>query len=166
MRRLRYNVATSLDGFLAGPNGEYDWIVVDPTIDFAAIFSEFDTLLMGRKTFEVYRSQGSDAPDMGMKLVVVSSTLDPRDHPDLTVINEDVAVRVAAMKQEDGKDVWLFGGGVLFRTLLDAQLVDSIELAVMPVLLGQGIPLLPPGEPVPPLRLTQSKTLPSGIVRV
>ena len=56
-RRLRYQVAVSLDGFIAGPNGEYDWIVMDPSIDFAALFKEFDTAVMGRKTYEVLTAQ-------------------------------------------------------------------------------------------------------------
>jgi dihydrofolate reductase len=64
MRRLRYNVAMSLDGFIAGPNGEYDWITMDPTIDFGALFSEFDQFLMGRKTFESLRAQGRNNPTL------------------------------------------------------------------------------------------------------
>src|SRR6266699_1544715 len=103
-RRLRYHVAVSLDGFIAGPNGEYDWIVMDPSIDFAAL------------------------------------------------------------KAKPGRDIWLFGGGVLFRSLLDAGLVDTVEVAVVPVLLGGGVPLLPPGTATN-LVLADQKTLPvSGIV--
>lgn len=96
-RRLRYQVAVSLDGFIAGPNGEYDWIVMDPAIDFAALFKEFDT------------------------------------------------------------------ARTLFRSLLDAGLVDTVEVAVVPVLLGAGVPLLPPGATTK-LVLADQKALPSGIV--
>ena len=164
MRRLRYNVAMSLDGFIAGHRGEYDWIVEDRTIDFDALFGEFDTLLMGRKTFETLRSQGPGGPSAGMNIIVVSSTLRSSDHPDVTIIGRDAAGAVAALKALPGRDIWLFGGGMLFRSLLDARLVDTVEVAVMPVLLGGGIPLLPSGQRVADLCLVSSKALSSGIV--
>ena len=163
MRRLRYNVAVSLDGFIARPGGEYDWIVMDPTVDFAALFREFDTLVMGRRTFDNLRAQGADAPAFGMKLVVVSRTLTATDYPGAVVFHDDISQQIAALKEEAGKDIWLFGGGVLFRSLLDAGLVDSVELAVMPILLGEGRPVLPPGADSGPLRLSGSRILPSGI---
>lgn len=164
MRRLRYNVAASLDGFIAGPNGEYDWIVADATIDFAALFAEFDTFVMGRRTYEAILAQGAQSPLAGRRVVVVSRTFRQADHPGVTVVAGDVADAVAALKAEAGKDIWLFGGGVLFRDLLDAGLVDSVEVAVMPILLGRGIPLLPEGRRSPPLSLASSRILPSGIV--
>lgn len=161
-RRLRYSVAMSLDGFIAGPNGEFDWIVMDPAVDFAALFREFDTLLMGRRTFELVR-QSSAKTMTGMPTVVFSRTLNPSDYPGVT-ITENLAETVSALKAKPGKDLWLFGGGELFRSLLDVNLVDTIEVAVMPILLSQGIPLLPAGARSPSLRLSDSKTLPSGIV--
>src|SRR5271155_1545757 len=143
MRRLRYSVAMSLDGYIAGPNGEYDWITVDPAIDFGALFKQFDVLVMGRRTFETtLQAQGSSNPMPGMKVMVFSRTLRPEDYPDVTIINNGAAEAVAAQKAEPGKDIWLFGGGALFRSLLDAQLVDTIEVGVMPILLSQGIPVL------------------------
>jgi dihydrofolate reductase len=152
----------SLDGFIAGPNGEFDWIVMDPAFDFAALFREFDTLLMGRRTFELVRQ--SPAKKMtGMQTVVFSRTLSQSNYLDVT-ITANLAETVSALKAKPGKDLWLFGGGELFRSLLDANLVDTIEVAVMPILLSQGIPLLPAGARSPSLRLSDSKTLPSGIV--
>jgi dihydrofolate reductase len=76
-KRLRYQVATSLDGFIARPNGDYDWIVGDPAIDFSALFKEFDTAVMGRKTYEVVTAQGGDGTMSGMDVVVFSRTLPP-----------------------------------------------------------------------------------------
>jgi dihydrofolate reductase len=164
MRQLRYSVAVSLDGFIAGPKGEYDWIAHDPAFDFGALFREFDTLLMGRRTFDLAQSQGSLLKSMKMKVVVISTTLDAAQHKDVTILSSGVAEAVAALKAESGKDIWLFGGGVLFRGLLDAGLVDSVELAVSPVLLGGGVRLLPEGRRWP-LRLADCKTVPnSGIV--
>jgi dihydrofolate reductase len=159
MRRLRYCVAVSLDGFIAGPNGEYDWIIIDPAIDFQSFSLEFDTLLMGRRTFEF--AGGGNTQDM--RTIVCSKTLRASDHPNIT-ITDDAAVTVSALKKTAGKDIWLFGGGSLFRSLLDAKLVDTIEVAIIPIALSQGIPLLPAGDRSPPLRLIQSKTLPTGTV--
>lgn len=131
----------SLDGFIADKNGGYDWIVMDPEIDFGVLMAQFDTLLMGRGTYEV---AGGGGPGMkGMKTYVVSTTLDPKKHKKVTVVSKDVEKTVADLKRQPGKDIWLFGGGVLFRSLLEAGLVDRVEVAVIPALLGAGIPLLP-----------------------
>ena len=138
MRRVRYQVACSLDGYIAGPNGEYDWIVMDPEIDFTALFNEFDTLLMGRRTFE---ATGAAFP--GMKVVVFSRTLRQSDHPGVTVVTGDIKEAVDALRAQPGKDIWLFGGGELFQSLIALDCVDTVEPAVIPVLLGGGRPLLP-----------------------
>jgi dihydrofolate reductase len=147
-RRLRYQVASSLDGFIATEDGGYDWIPMDPEIDFGALFTQFDTLVMGRKTYETmegYEGGIDDAGVYGKKTVVFSRTLAQADHPRVEVVAGDPAGTVARLKAEPGKDIWLFGGGNLFRQLLDAGAVDSVEIAVLPVLLGSGIPLIPAG---------------------
>ena len=144
MRRVRYQVAMSLDGYIAGPGGESDWIVMDPEIDFDALTRGFDTLLMGRKTFAPFGGmRGKGGPFGRMRIVVVSSTLEQRDHPGVTLLRDDLEASLGALKREEGKDIWLFGGGGLFRSLLDMGLVDTVEVAVIPVLLGEGVPLLP-----------------------
>lgn len=166
MKKLRYNVAASLDGFIAGPDGAYDWIPEDPSIDFGALFSEFDTALMGRRTFETLLKQGTGGVLPGIRTVVFSRTLRATDHPAVTVVSDDAVAAVASLKAAPGKDIWLFGGGSLARSLLDAGLVDMVEVSVVPILLGGGIPLLAPGRQSPPLGLTDSPALPSGIVRL
>ena len=162
MRKVRYSVAMSLDGFIAGPKGEADWILMDPDIEFGQLFDQFDTLLMGRKTFEAAGAMGGAAsgPFAGLQVVVVSSTLRQQDHPKATIIGSDLAAEVAALKQREGKDIWLFGGGDLFRSLLDLGLVDGVGVAVIPVLLGQGLPLLPARTARAPLTLISHRVYP------
>ncbi len=159
MRCIVYSVAMSLDGFIAGPQGEFDWIVMDPEIDFDAMTNRFDTLLMGRGTFAAAQAMGTGGMP-GMKTVVVSSTLRPEDHPDVTIISNQVEAAVERLRAEPGKDVWLFGGGVLFRSLLDAGLVDTVEVAIIPVVIGGGLPMLPPGGKRAKLKLINSKIYP------
>jgi len=151
-----------LDGYIAGPKGEADWIIINPEIDFRAVFEQFDTFLVGRRTFETMARAGrGETP--GMKTFVFSRTLRPQDYPGVTVVAEKSEETVAALRAEPGKDIWLFGGGSLFRSLLNAGLVDTVEVAIMPVLLGGGIPLLEPPARQTKLKLTGHKIYKTGI---
>ena len=133
----------SLDGYIAGPNGEFDWILMDPDIDFAALAAPFDTYLIGRKSYEAMLQMGGAAAQAAhVRSIVLSRTLNPSDHPKVT-IEADAERVVREIRDQPGKDIWLFGGGELFRSLLAVGLVDCVEVAVIPVLLGEGIPLLP-----------------------
>lgn len=163
VRRIRYQVAMSLDGYIAGPQGEFDWIIGDPEIDFAALFQQFDTLLVGRGTFEFMVKHGR-AVTPGMKTIVFSRTLRQCDFPDVTIVAGKEKETVAALREKAGKDIWLFGGGLLFRSFLDSGLVDTVEVAVIPVLLGGGIPLLPAPAKKTKLKLMGHKVYGSGIV--
>ncbi len=165
MRRLRYQVATSLDGFIADPNGGFDWIVADPDIDFASLFAQFDTAIMGRKTFLATLQQSEGVTMPGLDVVVYSRTLRPADYPGVSIVHSEPVESVHSLKASPGKDIWLYGGGELFRTLLDAGLVDTVEPAVIPVLLGDGIPMLPSPARRAKLSLSNHRLYPkSGIM--
>jgi dihydrofolate reductase len=144
VRQLRYSVAASLDGYIAGPNGEFDWIVIDPEIDFAAMYAGFSGLVMGRRSYDVYVATGGGVGP-SLPTYVYSRTL-PEGERDGVTFAPDAVSHVRGLKQSpDGKPLWLWGGGDLFRELAQAGLVDGVDVAIIPVLLGGGIPLLPPG---------------------
>jgi dihydrofolate reductase len=163
-RRVVYSVAMSLDGYIAREDGGYEWIPNEPTIDWGGFMRRFDTVLMGRKTYEVAQGQGGGAGGGGPRTIVFSRSLKPADHPDVTIAVGDPAQVLAPVRNQPGKDIWLMGGGHLFRQLLDAGQVDVVEIGLVPVLLGGGIPLLPAGGASVRLRLAQTRpTGESGI---
>lgn len=151
MRQLRYSVAASLDGYIAGPNGEFDWILIDPEIDFAAMYAGFSGLVMGRRSYDAFASAGGGERP-ALPTYVYSRTL-PEGERDGVTFAADAVAHVRRLKEDDGKPLWLWGGGELFRGLASAGLVDGVDVAIIPVLLGGGLPLLPPPAPRLPLRL-------------
>ena len=152
MRTLRYSVASSLDGFIAGPNGEYDWIPIDPEIDFEAMYAGFGGLVMGRKSYEVFVSTGG-APGPALPTYVYSRTL-PEGERDDVIFVRDAVSHVRSLKAAgDGKPLWLWGGGSLCRELAAAGLLDGIDVAVVPVVLGKGLPLMATPGPQLDLKL-------------
>jgi dihydrofolate reductase len=164
-RRLRYQVAVSLDGFIAGPNGEYDWIPVDPGFDFGALFATFSHFLMGRRTWEALQLLGEADPTRGKEITVVSTTLHAPSRPHVRVVRRVDPEEIRALKASAERDVWLFGGAALFRTCLDAGLVDRIEATVVPVLLGGGVRVIPDGA-MHRLKLLETNSIPGGSVQL
>jgi dihydrofolate reductase len=162
MKRICYTVAMSLDGYIAGPNGEADWIPTDPDMDFAELWSRFDILFMGRKTYEMARTGFERFGTPGSEIVVASRTLRREDAPNVTIISELTLDAIASLRLQAKKDIWLFGGGELFRSLLTIGAVDSVEAAVIPVLLGDGLPLLPSYAQRVDLKLVEHKPFRSG----
>ena len=163
MRRVRYSVVMSLDGYIAGPKGEADWIVVDPEFDFNALFSQFDIILVGRKTFDTMVVAGRVLIP-GMKTIVFSRTLKQQDHPEVVIVTDNHREIVAALKAAPGKDIWLFGGGSLYCSLAEDGLVDTVEVSIVPILLGAGVPLLPSLAKRIKLSLTSHRVRKTGMV--
>jgi dihydrofolate reductase len=120
---------------------------------------------LGRRTFEAIGGS-SGGGQSGVQTLVFSRTLRQEDHPNVTIVSEDPERVLADLRSKPGKDIWLFGGGSLFRSLLEARLVDAVEVAVIPVLLGEGIALLPPKPSSErfELKLAGSRAYETGIV--
>jgi dihydrofolate reductase len=148
MGRLRYGVATTLDGFIASSDGSADWIVEDASIDFDALFAEHDAFVMGRKTYEVMLAFGGPKHLAGRpkeSVVVVSREMQQAEHADITIVSGDGDAclgAIRALKTSVKGDIWLMGGGQLAGPCLEAGLVDTVEAAIMPVVLGEGIKML------------------------
>ena len=165
MRRVRYGVGMSLNGFIADSTGGTGFLVSDASYDPAPFFASIDTVLMGRHTYVAAAQLGMRAYP-GLKNYVISTTLDPTTYPEVEVLRDPAIV--AELKDAPGKDIWLCGGGVLLASLLAADLVDTIELGVSPRLLaGRGIPMLGEAAGLPPaiaLELTSHGVLPTGLL--
>jgi len=162
MRRLRYQVACSVDGFIAGPDDDFGWITPEPAFDFEALYAQFDTLLMGRRTYEIVKGTGQHF--QGKEVVVASRTLRPEDHPEVEVVGEGLEARIRELRQESGGDIWLYGGGELFSRILAWDLIDTVEPALIPILLGGGVPFLPSPAVRRRLTLVGHRVYPSGMV--
>jgi dihydrofolate reductase len=155
----------SLDGYIAGPQGEADWIELNPSVDVMAFFKEFyaqfDIAILGRRAYEVFGGAVE-----GMATYVFSRTLPPGPRNGVTVLGEDGPTRLAEMRAQEGKDIWLFGGGALFGSLASAGLVDTVELGVMPVMLGGGRPVISGNTSRVKLRLLSCESSPAGPLSV
>ena len=166
MRKVLFDSAISFDHYLARTDGSVDWLLWSD--DAAAVMTEYwkrvDTIVMGRKTFEVSLKLGGGAGLPGMKTYVISRTLAEGSHEGVTIINADAAEFVRELKKEDGLDICLMGGGVLAQSLFEARLVDEIGFNVHPVLLGSGIPLFRPLSQQIDLELLACKPFKDGCV--
>ena len=141
MRKVILGLDVSLDGFIEGPHGEYDWCTPDPEYNFDDFFKRFDTIFVGRKTYEMSSEmEGGPSGFPKFKEYIFSTTLD-KVKDGATLIKADTKTEVEKIKKEQGKDIWLFGGAGLATSLLTLGLVDELSLAVYPVILGGGKPL-------------------------
>jgi dihydrofolate reductase len=171
MRKLVYSLTNSLDNFIARADGGYDWILMGDEImsEFPKIYAAFDTILIGRKTYDQTLQQSPETSQemagfMGMKTYLFSRTMMEGPNAGVKVISDNAGEFVRSLKKESGKDIWLFGGGILAASLLRERLVDEISLAIQPVLLGSGIPLFPDIGMQLDLQMLECKTYKNGIV--
>ena len=171
MRKVIYSLTNSLDNFIARSDGAADWILMgDEIMDgFSKLFETFDTVLIGRKTYDLAWAQSQETSEeatgfMGLKTYVFSRTIKESPHKGVSIVTENAADFVRNLKNESGKDIWLMGGGDLAVSLLKENLVDEIGLAIQPVMLGSGIPLFPELDKQIDLELLESKPFKNGVV--
>ena len=164
MRKVILGLAVSLDGFIEGPKGEYDWCTPTPDYNFNEFFNRFDSIFVGRKTYQVSAEMEGGPPGFPkFKEYVFSTTLD-KVKEGATLIKGDIKTEVEKIKKEKGKDIWLFGGAGLTTSLMNLGLVDELSLTVHPVLLGSGKPLCSNIKDRINLTLLDAKTYSTGVV--
>jgi dihydrofolate reductase len=165
MRKVLLQLAVSLDGFIEGPNGEFDWCFTDQDYGMSKFFERIDSMLIGRKSYELMLSMGDEVmPGFPRLEEYVFSTTLKDVKPGATLVQRDAEGEVERLKSQPGKDMWLFGGASLITTLLNANLVDEIILAVHPIILGAGKPLFIDIKGRKPLKLIGSKAYETGLV--
>jgi dihydrofolate reductase len=164
MRKLILSLAVSLDGFIEGPNAEYDWCFMDQDYGMSDFMNRIDSVFVGRKTYEM--SLGMEADTSGMPKMeeyVFSNTLKKVKEGSI-LVSGDIQTEVEKIKTKRGKDIWLFGGANLTTALMNLNLVDELHLAVHPILLGGGKPLFHNIAERIKLKLIDTRTYSSGLV--
>jgi dihydrofolate reductase len=165
MRKLILSVATTLDGFIEGPHGEYDWCFTDQDYGLSDLLNRVDSAFLGRKTYELTKMMDSNdesgLPDL--KQYIFSTTLKNVKEGE-TLIDSNILEEVEKIKNQNGRDIWLFGGANLTTTMLNLCLVDEISLAVHPILLGIGKPLFSNVNQIIKLALISSQSYSTGLV--
>jgi dihydrofolate reductase len=164
MRSIVSGFACSLDGYIEGPNGEYDWIIVDKEIDFAEQMKRYDAFLYGRRTYDSVRKMGPNK-DKKSQHYVISNSLESVDEG-YTLLKGDIATELKKLKAASGKDIAVFGGASLLASLLDLELVDELSIAVIPVLLGKGKPMVDVLKKKVQLELTKTYAYSNGTVQL
>lgn len=165
MRKLILGLAVSLDGFIEGPNGEFDWCFTDQDYGMNEFFQRVDALFIGRKSYEVLQNMGEGAvAGMPQMKEYVFSTTMTSVKEGAVLINGNAIEEARKIKQSQGKDIWLFGGASLTASLMEAGLVDEFWLSVHPILLGSGKPLFEGLKERVSLQLIHSQTYSTGLV--
>lgn len=164
-RRVRYFVASSLDGYIARTDGSIGWLFHDADYGYAAFYSTIDTVVMGRTTYELSLSLGP-YPFSGKKAYVFSKSRGGTRDEHAEFVAGDVGAFVAGLCAQPGRDIWLVGGAQLAREFLAADLIDEYIVSIHPVLLGSGIPLFPVNGRETVLRFEGVRSFPSGLVQV
>jgi len=165
MRKVVLSAGISLDGYIARPDGAVDFLFMSRDYSMADFFATIDTAIMGRKTLDAaLQIGGGSLTGSTMATYVFSNSLPPGERDGLVFVNESPVSFISRLRKRPGKDIWLMGGGELARTFLNADLVDRLYLGVVPVLLGEGIPLFPSGFPQRDFTLIENKTYSRGLI--
>jgi dihydrofolate reductase len=169
MRKITFRVANSLDNYIARNDGAVDWILggEEATSAMSEFWKNLDTVVMGRKTYEPVLKSGTPFPTYpGVKNYVLSRTLKESPDKNVEIIREDAAEFIRKLKNQDGKDIFVMGGGLLAKPLFEMNLIDEVGVNIHPILLGSGIPLFHEMSRQIDLELIGCKSFKNGCVSV
>lgn len=166
MRKVILNLAVSLDGYIEGPQGEYDWCFADQDYGMTEFFEVIALIFMGRKSYELINDNG-DINAFPHEKYVFSDTLDAEANPAVHVIRKENFIdRVDEIRNQEGGHIWLFGGGELISSFLEFNLIDEFLLSIHPILLGGGKPLFNQLNDRVQLQHAGTETYSSGLVQI
>lgn len=175
MKRIILNLAVSLDGFIEGPNGEVDWCIMDDDMNFDGFLDSIDTIFYGRVSYDAWGNfqpgENADAAEKMMwdnihaKKKFVFSSRDRSDDK-ATFLAADIENKIAEIKKQGGKDIWLYGGANLIKTFIALGLIDIYKISVHPVVLGSGKPLFEDLKERIGLKLKETRVFRSGVVEL
>jgi dihydrofolate reductase len=164
MRKVTFRVANSLDNYIARADGSVDWILhsEDANSSLAEFWKTIDTILWGRKTYDLVK--GRMPTCKGVKNYVFSRTLKESADKGVELINGDIIEFARKLKNQEGKDIFVMGGGLLAKSLFEANLIDEVGVNIHPVLLGSGIPFFHEMSRQIDLELIECKPFKNGCV--
>lgn len=174
MRKIILNLATTLDGFIEGPNGEVDWCILEEDMRFDSFLDSIDTIFYGRVSYDLWGNYQPDAAASAMEKQISAAiqskkkfvfSSQPRVDDKATFINTDLVAQVEKIRSLPGKDIWLYGGAKLITTFIENGLVDEYMISVHPTALGAGKPLFNIGARLG-LVLADTKVFQSGVVQL
>lgn len=175
MKKVILDLAVSLDGFIEGPNGETDWCIMDDDMNFNGFLDSIDTIFYGRVSYDAWGNYqapaGAGAAEQQLWNTIHARqkfvfSQQQRQDERATFVGTDIAARVAEIRQQGGKDIWLYGGAGLIRSFIQLGLIDEYRLSVHPVVLGSGKPLFEDLQQRVGLRLKDTRVFRSGVVQL
>lgn len=175
MKKIILNLAVSLDSFIEGPNGEIDWCIMDEDMDFDAFLNSVDTLFYGRVSYDAWGNylpqENADESEKAFWQSIHAKnkyvfSRSEQISGNATLINTDLASKVAAIKAQPGKDIWLYGGANLIKTFISMSLIAEYRISVHPVVLGSGKPLFEDIAARTNFKLFSTRTFRSGVVEL
>jgi dihydrofolate reductase len=164
VRKVILGLGISLDGYIARPDGSVDFLFMPKDYSMAPFFATVDAAILGRKTYDAALKMGGSFGGSAMTSFVMSRSLPPGERNGAHFVNQSPAALIRQLRKKPGKNIWMMGGGELAREFLKADLIDELYLGVVPVLIGEGLPLFPAGFPQREFALVENKTYSKGMI--